>query len=259
MLTTFLNKSCIRKKVNETIRQIENALSPVFKHNLHREDTPKPSRFGTECTLTFFLMQKKKQKPSGKKTTCTFTAFCSATVDSEGGHPHLEPWPSSPKHKLHFYHWFTLKMAICTSTVEQWPSLALLGSLEVPRPSWALLGSRGLFWASLGLLFSPGHSWALLGCSWGLLDSIGLSWARDASTSCGHRPIFTCNHVSSSHLCSSLFFLWYCARWHVRLVFCAAVLKGQAAREQPSLCGACVLCMGELHASAIFLNRHENQ
>ena len=28
--------------------------------------------------------------------------------------------------------------------------------------------------------------------------SLGLSWAKDASTTCGHRPIFTFEHVSSS-------------------------------------------------------------
>ena len=111
-----------------------------FKHKLHPEDTPKPSRIGTECTFTFFLMQKKKLKPTGKKTTCTFTAFCSATVDSEGGHPHLEPWTSTPQHKLHFYDCFTLKMAICTTEHghphrRKWHPLALLGSLGVPRPS----------------------------------------------------------------------------------------------------------------------------
>ena len=93
----------------------------------------------------------------------------------------MEPWPSSPQHKLHFYDCFTLKMAIwpfaqqnmAIRTVESGSHLALLGSLGVPRPSWALLGCRGLFWASVGLLFSPALPWL----SSGLLGSTGLSWA----------------------------------------------------------------------------------
>ena len=69
-------------------------------------------------------------------------------------------------------------MAICTTEHghphrRKWLSLALPGSLGVPRPSWALLRCRGLSWASVGLLFSPALPWL----SSGLLGSTGLSWA----------------------------------------------------------------------------------
>ena len=122
-----------------------------FKHKWHPEDTQETSRIETKCTFTFFLIQKKKQKPSRKKkTTRTFTAFSSAKVDSEGGHPHLE------RGRPHRGMWFP------------WLSLALLGSRGPRERSWALLWSPQLYWALSGLL--------------ALLGACGLSWVSDAAT-----------------------------------------------------------------------------
>ena len=107
----------------------------------------------------------------------------------------------------------------------------------------ALPGSPRLSWTPAALLGAPGLSWALLGSPGPEMQVHPAATGRYSHATTYRRATFA----------QAFFFLWYCARWHVRLVFCAAVLKGQAARERSSLCGACVLA-GRIACIWIFLN-----
>ena len=49
-----------------------------------------------------------------------------------------------------------------------------------------------------------------------------------------------------------LFFLWHCARWHDRLVFCAALFKGGKAISFVRLC----FLLGEVRAPGFFELHH---
>ena len=124
----------------------------------------------------------------------------------ERGHPHRSThaivinilqwkWPSAPCN-MALSHNFTMQ-------------LAFLRTMEQHR--WHFYGCctvkisiRTLEYGSLGLSWAPrnpsGRPYARgsRGRSWSLLSFPGLSWVKDVWISCGHRPIFSLRHVSSS-------------------------------------------------------------